>query len=196
MNFRIDGLLKAGSQKELDCSGTPGCELVTALVDLGDPCGGFKETGHAGIAVGNDFYDVFPGGGGNFAGLELLGDESVPVPFDKIEDAYGGPKSKRAGVVAFEFCLCSYRAFWVRGVMANLADPDNEPVQCASAVCLSLKDPVHLLPKLSSQFGGFEALMISIMSPRGLPNWILNNVESTCGASKGDKPHVRVIRRP
>lgn len=52
--------------KTPDCSGEDCCTLVKVIISLGDPCAAANSSealGHAGLGVGESFYDTYPGGG-------------------------------------------------------------------------------------------------------------------------------------
>ena len=175
-----------GSSQTPDCSDEVGCELVTIIVEYGNPCLGFfrRGVGHTGIGIGDDYYDFGPTageGGFNRPGGPYW-DQMLGLPEDiGLQDIVDN-LSALAGnmiVVKLEFCACKETAEKARKYWRKLYS--EKPTwglggkQCTNAVCHSLgiiatgyKSPKAFLKKMKSY-------------------------KSECGASKGSAPYLEII---
>jgi RHS repeat-associated protein len=133
-----------------------GCEIITIIVKLPNPCAkgldGKGLGGHTGIGIGNDFYDYGPvGAGSNVFGRPggSYWDGYHGEDLDDILDGIGEIAvdeitGKKLDVIKIEMSVCKDKAKGVKDWWdTKYSDPGTYKVggdQCTSTVCGSLVD--------------------------------------------------------
>ena len=114
-------------EKPADCPTLKGCAVVTVVVALPDPCLKWPANliGHAGVAIGNDYYDYGPDRGGNHEpGSQwwdspeafhwpAFGENPIHSPADiGLDDILNRIDELASGedVLKIEYCVCSITA--------------------------------------------------------------------------------------
>jgi len=140
---RIKELITGGSKESPDCSSNPDCEKLTFVIKLGKVCDEFPDNliGHAGIGVGDDYYDFgpnnfvdrnndsHPDGGNHMPGSpwldnpqywNTLGLTDVPKSPSDIGIAYirerikNGDYAKGNDTITAELCICKAQSEQIR----------------------------------------------------------------------------------
>ena len=165
-----------------DCSKSirSGCGLVTLVIELKDPCIPLSSSwGHAGIAVGNNFYDFGPREGGNHW---ALGENQK---LDKLRDGIRR-KDMLVGrdIVAIEFCACN-----ASGIEKAMLDLRNNPrpytpsnLHCTSAICRAVEGISMDVP-----FVGTAVTPNSLFWQSAYTSF------NTCGADFLRSPNVKIL---
>ena len=205
----IDRMSQSGGESTPNCSGEPGCTLITFIVMLPDPCDGGKNSklGHAGVGIGEEFYDIGPDFGNNSPTTPWWDDpspegalgsywedqpdapsSSSDIDLDDIVDAIGdGNIADDKQVVKVEYCACKestakMQKYWDE-LYKRLEKRETAPeysvpgLQCASAVYQGLT---------GGELSGW-------LSPTELLFGKLRHLKNECGPNKGEKAHFKGI---
>jgi hypothetical protein len=143
-NARLDEMLRKYGNKSFVCDSP--CQLVTVVMLLTHPCKGtvlsVANCGHAGIGVGNNFYDFGPGDITPGPGSQFWSDT-----YPTLESLYPFLATLQEASVVFEFCACKGRSEFITNYFDglekerpnyNAEDPTKPIRQCCTAVTFSL----------------------------------------------------------
>lgn len=196
----VDKLVATHPGTPVSCEAENGCERITVLIAIADPCDSFPSNlaGHAGLGIGPEYYDFGPIGDATLfdAGSQwwdrpdakswhdnLPGVPPSQINLSNITKNLGSLSSEP--VVLLEYCACKAAADSARKYWSNLYaqissgsvnwSPFN--LSCSSAVCESLTG---------------ERPMIS---PDELLESLASKLTNTCGSAKGGKASMRVMTR-
>jgi hypothetical protein len=205
----MDAIIATLPKKTPDCSGEDGCTLITIVIELGDAGkpGVEPKIGHAGMGIGDDYYDFGPGDGSwPFAG-------SAPW-WDNPDNTYGGgkpPANDRSGInlshiqkhierlapeytLQIQFCACKGRTARMKEYLEDLYKrmdsgdaPSWSPVGfgCGSAVFSAV---AHGLSE-----GMPEKDVKGPLAPELLFS-LFKNTKSNCGKANGDAATVTKLK--
>jgi RHS repeat-associated protein len=169
-----DFVKKFSGDKEPDCSGTSGCNLISVLIDIGNPCESL-DFGHVGIDVANKYYDVGPTGDPYWSEDS---DGNKWSPFSKQNQKTYGLVGKGAGQLIIEYCGCEKTSERIINVYEG---PMPNQSHCTNTACRALGIP-------GSYFTSPNELVERI-SEGSL------SFASNCGKSKGEKSRIKILTR-
>jgi hypothetical protein len=180
-NDYMDSIVRRRSGgKDPDCSGESGCNLITVLLDLGNPCAGISELdfGHVGVAVGDRFYDQGSWTKNGHWSTKSLDDGKLGRPFDEnFKNEVKNNMSNGAGILEVTYCGCAKTSRRIVERM-NMSALFESCASCASAAVVSKIEQTHL----PSVFGFAVAIGYY-------------DFKSNCGKNNNQKAKIKVFSR-
>ena len=187
--------IKKNNGGEFKCASP--CEKITIIIKLPNPCKRLiadAESGHAGIGVGSEFWDIGPstGMGGP---AEPWWDDNVgggANNLDNVMDSVGRDGRGAYDILAVEWCVCEGKANQIKDyweevyAMIDRGDLDFNlcnGLTCSSAISGSLTGLVG--PQI-------DQYLPSLRTPTGLLNRV-KKFKHRCGANKGKPANIRAL---
>jgi RHS repeat-associated protein len=190
-NANLDNMIVKYGNKTFSCKEP--CKIITVILKLPHPCKGSKLTefnsGHAGIGVGNNYYDFGPGnptpgpGEAHWSGV-----------YPTLDKLYPFLETLNNATVVYEYCACEARSEIITNYFTNLiklkaiynTSDLNKPIRhCTSAVCNAM-----LLPVIDPGFVGPDELLYRLTGV-----WDNQPFTHKCGPDKGKPGNMKILNK-
>ena len=196
---KLKGIIWLYSGSEPVCSTSGGCEKITIIVEVGNPCDIFpySKVGHTGIGIGDNYYDLGPDQAGEW--IKFYKNENIEpwwrsnpdlAPFDaeSLDNILNDiEKHSDNPTIAITFCACAKNAakteqYWKKKYqdMANGIKKEYSLIglNCSTSVWESLG--MYSFP--------------TAYAPEDILNFMmLSQLRNQCGNKKWSMPHLDLI---